>query len=152
MSPSSVLVTGASTGIGRATALHLHGLGFTVYAGVRKPADGEALVATASDRLVPLILDVTDAAAIDAARAAITTAGIPLAGLVNNAGIAAAAPLEFVPLDEFRTQLELNVVGQLAVTEALLPLLRESRGRIVNVTSVAGLFAGPMIGPYHASK
>ncbi len=152
MTPGAVLITGASTGIGRATALHLDGLGFTVYAGVRKTEDGEALRAVASQRLVPLIVDVTDAATIAAASVTIATAGVPLAALVNNAGIAAAAPLEFVPIDEFRTQLEVNVVGHLAVTQAMLGLLRASRGRIVNVTSVAGLFAGPMLGPYHASK
>ncbi|MDP3209060.1 MAG: SDR family NAD(P)-dependent oxidoreductase, partial [Rhodoglobus sp.] len=152
MTGAAVLVTGASTGIGRATALLLHERGFTVYAGVRRPEDGASLRAAASDRLVPLIIDVTDPEAIAAAAGEITRAGVALVGLVNNAGIAAAAPLEFVPLADFRHQLEVNVVGQLAVTQAMLPLLREDRGRIVNITSVAGLFAGPMLGPYHASK
>ncbi len=152
MSLGAVFITGASTGIGRATALLLDQQGFTVYAGVRRIEDGEVLRAAASERLVPFIVDVTDAAAIAAAAETIGSAGIPLAALVNNAGIAAAAPLEFVPLADFRHQLEVNVVGQLAVTQAMLPLLRKSRGRIVNITSVAGLFAGPMLGPYHASK
>jgi NAD(P)-dependent dehydrogenase (short-subunit alcohol dehydrogenase family) len=148
----AVLVTGASTGIGRAAALRLDALGFTVFAGVRKVGDAEALRAVASDRLKPLILDVTDATAIAAAAATIAASQLPLVGLVNNAGIAVAAPLEFVPIDDFRSQLEVNVVGQLAVTQAMLGMLRESRGRIVNITSIGGLVAGPMLGPYHASK
>jgi NAD(P)-dependent dehydrogenase (short-subunit alcohol dehydrogenase family) len=149
---SAILVTGASTGIGRATALRLDALGFTVFAGVRKAADGAALEAAASDRLTPLIIDVTKAATIAKAAAAISKSGIPLVGLVNNAGIAAAAPMEFVPLDDLRAQLEVNVVGQIAVTQAVLPLLRAATGRIVNITSIGGLIAGPMLGPYHASK
>ncbi len=150
----AVLVTGASTGIGRATALHLGARGFTVFAGVRKIIDGESLVAeaTESGQIVPLILDVTHPQQIAAAADAIAASGLPLVGLVNNAGIAAAAPLEFVPIDEFRQQLEVNVVGQLAVTQAVLPLLRTAKGRIVNITSVGGLIAGTMLGPYHASK
>ncbi|CAN5234525.1 SDR family NAD(P)-dependent oxidoreductase [soil metagenome] len=154
---TSVLVTGASTGIGRATALRLAAAGFTVFAGVRKQADADGLTAAASGAsgaLVPLMLDVSDARAIaNAAKTISAQVGDRgLDGLVNNAGIAAAAPLEFVPIDEFRNQLEVNVVGQLAVTQAVLPMLRAARGRIVNVTSVGGLIAGTMLGPYHASK
>jgi NAD(P)-dependent dehydrogenase (short-subunit alcohol dehydrogenase family) len=154
MPERTVLVTGASTGIGRATALRLAAAGFTVFGGVRKRADADSLVAAASGTVIPLILDVTDAKAIAAAAKAITArvGDAGLDGLVNNAGIAAAAPLEFVPIDEFRNQLEVNVVGQLAVTQAVLPLLRMARGRIVNVTSIGGLVAGAMLGPYHASK
>lgn len=152
MTERAVLVTGASTGIGRATALLLDSHGFTVFAGVRRDADAESLRAAASGRLVPLTLDVTDAGQIAAAASAIEAAGIPLAGLVNNAGIAAAAPLEFVPIDDLRHQLEVNVVGQVAVTQAVLPMLRSARGRIVNVTSIGGLIAGQMLGPYNASK
>jgi len=148
----AVLVTGASTGIGRATALLLDAQGWAVFAGVRRRQDGEALAAAASDRLVPLLLDVTKPRQIEAAATAIGERGIPLTGLVNNAGIASAAPLEFVPIDDFRHQLEVNVVGQLAVIKAVLPLLRSARGRIVNVTSIAGLIAGQMLGPYSASK
>ncbi|HOY82414.1 MAG TPA: SDR family NAD(P)-dependent oxidoreductase, partial [Rhodoglobus sp.] len=151
MSASAVLVTGASTGIGRATALALDARGITVFAGVRKPADGDALVA-AGQHIVPLILDVTVAEQIAAAARSIAESGIPLVGLVNNAGIAAAAPLEFIAVDDFRHQLEVNVVGQLAVTQSVLPLLRASKGRIVNITSIGGLISGPMLGPYHASK
>ncbi|CAN5249547.1 SDR family oxidoreductase [soil metagenome] len=150
----SVLVTGASTGIGRATALLLDANGWTVFAGVRKEVDGASLAFEASDRLVPLILDVTKPAEIAKAAKAITKAVDErgLNGLVNNAGTAHAAPLEFVPLQSFRDQLEVNLVGQLAVTQAMLPLLRAARGRIVNVTSIGGLIAGTMLGPYNASK
>lgn len=148
----AVLVTGASTGIGRATALRLDSLGFTVFAGVRKLADGDALGEAGSGRLVPVSVDVTEPAQITAAGEAIAASGLPLVGLVNNAGIAAAAPLEFVPIADFRHQLEVNVVAQLAVTQAVIPMLREARGRIINITSIGGLIAGAMLGPYHASK
>ena len=152
MTNRAVLVTGASTGIGRATALLLDEHGFTVYAGVRRREDAESLGAEASQHLVPLMIDVSKPEEIAAAAATIGAAGVPLVGLVNNAGIAVATPLEFVPIDEFRRQLEVNVVGQLAVTQAVLPLLRESRGRIVNISSIGGLIAGSMLGPYNASK
>ncbi len=152
MAQRAVLVTGASTGIGRATALLLDERGFTVFAGVRRDVDAQSLRDEASDRLVPLILDVTKAVDVAAAANAIEAAGIPLVGLVNNAGVAAAAPLEFVAVADFRHQLEVNVVGQLAVTQAVLPLLRAAKGRIANVTSIGGLIAGQMLGPYHASK
>lgn len=150
----TVLVTGASTGIGRATALLLDSHGFTVFAGVRKQEDAASLVAAASTSLVPLILDVTKPTDIAKAAKAITKAvgDSGLDGLVNNAGTAHAAPLEFVPLERFREQMEVNLVGQLAVTQALLPLLRTAKGRIVNVTSIGGLIAGTMLGPYNASK
>ncbi len=149
----TALVTGASTGIGRATALRLDRAGFAVFAGVRRSTDAEALAAEGSERLVPVLLDVTDETQIASAAALITErSGGDLDALVNNAGIAAAAPLEFVPVDELRHQLEVNVIGQVAVTQAVLPLLRAARGRIVNITSIGGLVAGPMLGPYHASK
>jgi NAD(P)-dependent dehydrogenase (short-subunit alcohol dehydrogenase family) len=149
----SVLVTGASTGIGRATALLLSDRGFRVFAGVRRSEDATALVAEGAG-IVPIILDVTNekhiAKAAQEIAAAVGTDG--LSGLVNNAGIASAAPLEFVPIVDLRHQLEVNVVGQVAVTQAVLPLLRLARGRIVNVTSIGGLVAGQMLGPYNASK
>ena len=150
MTQRSVLVTGASTGIGRATAILLTRNGFRVFAGVRRAEDGERLAAEASG-IVPLILDVTNAEHIAAAAAHIAEAG-GLYGLVNNAGIASAAPLDFVPVADLRYQLEVNVVGQFAVTQAGLPLLRASKGRIVNITSIGGLIAGQMLGPYNASK
>lgn len=147
----TVLVTGSSTGIGEACALHLAGIGFDVLAGVRSPDDARRL--DEHPGVTPVTLDVTDSAAVAAAaEAAAAAGGGRLAGLVNNAGIAIAAPLELVPLDELRRQLEVNVVGQVAVTQAMLPLLRAARGRVVNIGSVGGLVALPMLGPYAASK
>ena len=146
-----VVVTGASTGIGEATALHLRELGFEVFASVRKDEDAERLE---SAGLSPLKLDVTDESSIRKARDQVEEAvgSRRLAGLVNNAGIAVSAPLEFVPIDEFRRQLEVNLIGQLAVTQAFLALLRRSYGRIVNVSSIGGRVALPLVGPYAASK
>ena len=135
-----VVVTGTSTGIGAATALHLAGKGFHVFAGVRREADGEALQAQSSARLTPLIIDVTDAETISAAAAAVTdvVGDRGLAGLVNNAGIAKPAPLEFQPMADFRTQLEVNLFGPVAMIQAFLPLIRRGGGRIVNVGSIGG--------------
>lgn len=152
MTARTVLVTGASTGIGRETALLLERRGFTVFAGVRRPEDGAALVEASGGNLLPLIIDVTDAEQIAAAAGAIEAHGLGLSALVNNAGIASAAPLEFVPIDEFRRQIEVNLTGQVAVTQAMLGMLRAARGRIINVTSIGGLIAGQMLGPYNASK
>jgi NAD(P)-dependent dehydrogenase (short-subunit alcohol dehydrogenase family) len=150
----AVLVTGSSTGIGKACALHLDQLGFRVFAGVRRQEDGTALAAQASRQLVPVILDVTSSSRIaeaqEAVSAAVGEAG--LAGLVNNAGIVIAGPLELVPLEEFRRQLEVNVTGQLAVTQAFLPLVRKARGRIVMMGSISGRMAMPFIGAYAISK
>jgi NAD(P)-dependent dehydrogenase (short-subunit alcohol dehydrogenase family) len=150
----AVLVTGASTGIGRATALELARCGFHVFAGVRRPVDGESVQTEAAGELEPLIIDVTDGEAIAAAAVEIEghTGGAGLSGLVNNAGVAYAGPLEFVPLDDVRRQLEVNLIGQLAVIRAMLPQLRTARGRIVNVTSIGGLVATPFYGPYCTSK
>ena len=147
MPSGTVLVTGASTGIGEATALHLKELGFDAVAAVRKDEDAERLK---SQGLRAVKLDVTDADSIAAARAQMGDA--PLAGLVNNAGIAVAAPLEFLPLDQLRRQLEVNVIGQVAVTQQFLPALRAARGRIVNVSSIGGRVALPLVAPYSASK
>jgi len=149
----AVLITGASTGIGRACAEHLDSLGFTVFAGVRKQSDADSLRGVGSGRTQALMLDVTDSQSIAAAMGSVeqaTPAG--LAGLVNNAGIAVAGPLEFVTLDDWRRQLEVNFIGQVAVTQAALPALRKARGRIVNMTSIGGRLASPFLGPYSASK
>ena len=150
----SALVTGASTGIGRATALRLDRAGWRVFAGVRREEDAESLRGEGSERLEPLLLDVTDAAAVAAAaeRIGAEVGKGGLDGLVNNAGIAVMGPLETIPLDEFRHQLEVNLTGQLAVTQAMLPLVRRARGRIVFVSSIGGRLALPFGGPYHASK
>jgi len=147
MATGTVLVTGASTGIGEATALHLKELGFDSVGAVRKDEDAERLRAAG---LRAVKLDVTDGGSIAAARAELGDG--PLAGLVNNAGIAVAGPIEFLPLDELRHQLEVNVVGQVAVIQAFLGALRAGRGRIVNVSSIGGRFALPLVAPYAASK
>ncbi len=136
------LVTGASTGIGRATATHLTGLGFHVLAGVRRTQD-------APPGTEPLKLDVTDEADVAAAAERV---GPSLHALVNNAGIAISGPLEGVPVAEWRRQMEVNLLGQVAVTQAVLPALISARGRIVNMSSIGGRNALPMLGPYAASK
>jgi NAD(P)-dependent dehydrogenase (short-subunit alcohol dehydrogenase family) len=150
----AVLVTGASTGIGEACALGLAGAGYRVFAAVRRAEDGRRVEAADPSRIHPLLLDVTSPDQIaSAAREvgdAVGEAG--LAGLVNNAGIAVGGPLEFVPPDGLRRQLEVNVVGLHAVTVAFLPLIRRARGRIVNIGSIAGRIASPFTGPYAASK
>jgi NAD(P)-dependent dehydrogenase (short-subunit alcohol dehydrogenase family) len=149
-----VVVTGASTGIGNACAIHLDRTGFRVFAGVRKDEDAERLRSQASERLVPVKIDVTDSASIRAAadQVAEALAEERLAGLVNNAGIAVSGPVEYLPIDEIRKQLEVNFIGQVAVTQAFLPLLRRSHGRVVNIGSVGGEVALPFLSPYAASK
>lgn len=144
-----VVITGASTGIGRATALRLARGGFDVLAGVRREEDGAALHAD-DGRIEPVIVDVTDAGQI--AGLAERVAGAPLAGLVNNAGIAVAGPLEGIALDDVRRQYEVNVFGLLAVTQALLPSIRAGHGRIVNIGSIGGRINTPFVGPYSSSK
>ncbi|MFO7545405.1 MAG: SDR family oxidoreductase [Trueperaceae bacterium] len=158
----AVVVTGASTGIGKAIALTLAGYGYRVYAGVRRDDDGarlmaEAEAATASGargEVVALMLDVTDAEHVSAAVETVRSrdGGGRLAGLVNNAGIAVAGPMEFLPIADLRSQFEVNVLGQVAVTQAFLPLLRESGGRLVFVGSVSGLVSSRLLGAYAASK
>ncbi len=151
---SGVLVTGSSTGIGEACALELDRLGYRVFAGVRSEADGQKLKQQAGPRLTPLMLDVTDREMVSDALESIAEKldGAPLVGLVNNAGIVVSGPLEAVPLDALREQFEVNVVGQIAVTQACLPLLRAAKGRIVNMSSISGTIASPYLGPYCASK
>lgn len=154
MTQQTVVITGASKGIGKAAALLLDKKGFTVFAGVRKDSDGEMLQAAASERLTPLMLDVTKPEQI-AAAATLVTEQVGQQGvtaLVNNAGIAIATPLEFIPMAELRWQLEVNVIGQMAVTQQFMPLIRQQQGRILNVSSIGGLLANRMTGAYHASK
>jgi len=153
-SPPSVLITGTSTGIGAACAADLAERGLRVFAGVRKEADAERLRRQDPERLVPVILDVTEAPSIAAAAETIGRAVGPagLAGLVNNAGIVVPGPLELVPIAQLRRQFEVNVLGHVAVTQAVLPLLRAGPGRIVNVGSIAGRIAPPYMGAYAASK
>jgi NAD(P)-dependent dehydrogenase (short-subunit alcohol dehydrogenase family) len=150
----NVVVTGASTGIGRATALLLDERGHRVFASVRSDADEESLRAHASERLTPIRLDVTDVPSIETAAATVDGAldGAGLDGLINNAGSVIAGPLEFLPIDEFRRQIEINLIGQLAVSQAFLPALRRGRGRLLFLSSIGGRVALPFNGPYHASK
>ncbi|MGH7553204.1 MAG: SDR family NAD(P)-dependent oxidoreductase [Longimicrobiales bacterium] len=155
MDRPAVLVTGASKGIGEACVLRLCARGFFVFAGVRRVEDGEALRGQMdSDRLIPVLLDVTEEEQIRSAAAVVEErcGERGLAGLVNNAGIAVAGPMEFLPIAEFRRQLEVNVLGQVAVTQALMPALRRARGRIVFISSIAGRSAMPFTGAYGASK
>lgn len=122
----AIVITGASTGIGAACALRLDRSGFTVFAGVRKPEDGAVLQQSSSDRLLPIVLDVTDLPSIQRSLGIVSErcGSSGLYGLVNNAGIAVPAPLEAIPLSDLRRQLEVNVIGQIAVTQAFLPLIR----------------------------
>lgn len=152
MAVKAVLVTGASTGIGQACALHLDHLGHRVYAGIRKQAHAEELRRRGSGRITPVFLDVTDQAQVDAAAAQIATDSGKLDGIVNNAGIARGGPLEYLPLAAWREQFDVNVLGQVAVTKAMLPLIRPARGRIVFMGSIGGRVATMMLGPYCASK
>ncbi len=150
----SVFVTGSSTGIGRAAALELDHLGFRVFATVRRKRDAESLRAEASPSLKPLLLDVTDPRSIARARKDVASEVGPagLWGLVNNAGISFRAALEAVPLEEIRRLYESNVFGAMAVTQVFLPLLRQARGRIINVSSLASFMVTPYHGPYSSAK
>ena len=150
MVSGNIVITGASSGIGRACALHLDQLGFHVFAGVRNPADGDALKSKSSERLSPILLDVTSEHSI--ARAVRSIGDAPIAGLVNNAGIVVGGPLEMIPIALWRKQFEVNVIGQVAVMQAFLPLLRAGRGRMVNIGSIAGRSALPFTSPYCSSK
>ncbi|HKH41095.1 MAG TPA: SDR family oxidoreductase [Solirubrobacterales bacterium] len=150
----AVVVTGASTGIGRATALLLDREGYRVFAGIRKEADARELAKDGSDRLTPITLDVTDAEQIDSARQQVTDAvgDEGLVGLVNNAGVGGGGPIEFMPLDELRRTLEINLIGQVAVTQAFIPLMRKAKGTIVFIASIGGRVASPFMSPYNTSK
>jgi hypothetical protein len=154
------LVTGASTGIGRAAVKVLTGRGWRVFAGVRKAADADSLRQEFGDKVAPLLFDVTDAAAVRAAADEVRAklGGQTLKGLVNNAGMALGGPLAHQPVDEIRRVLEVNVLGPVTVSQAFIPLLGADAsltggpGRIVNITSVAGKLAAPFLGDYAMSK
>ena len=156
----SVVITGTSTGIGWGTAKVLIGNGFRVFGSVRKTSDAGRLTAEFGDRFVPLIFDVTDEAAVNAAASDVRSAlaGEKLAGLVNNAGVAVAGPLLELPIEEFRRQIEINLVGVVITTKAFAPLvgtdpqLQGNPGRIINISSVGGRNAVPFLAPYAASK
>jgi NAD(P)-dependent dehydrogenase (short-subunit alcohol dehydrogenase family) len=153
-STKSVMITGASSGIGRATALQLAARGYRVFAGVRKPEDGQALQAAAQGKIEPVVIDVVDYESVSsAARLVATMLGADgLDALVNNAGISISGPLELLPMAMFDRQMQVNVSGQVAVTQAFLPLLRKARGRIVFIGSMAGRVTMPLLGAYSASK
>ncbi len=150
----AALITGASTGIGRTAAMRLDSRGWKVFAGVRSEEDGRVLRDAASESLAPLRIDVTEPDSIAAAAAEVDSelgAG-GLDGLVNNAGVAIPGPLETLPIPDLRRQIEINLIGQVAVTQAMLPAIRRARGRIVFISSVGGRTALPFTGAYHASK
>ncbi len=154
MTQSNILITGSSTGIGRACALRMAQKGHRVFAAVRRPEDGEALRRQAPEHIVPLCLDVTREEEIEAIRRTLEQelgAG-GLQGLVNNAGIAVGGPLETVRPEDLRRQFEVNLFGQVRVTQALLQLLRRAKGRLVFMSSISGRMASPYVGPYSASK
>jgi len=149
-------VTGASTGIGRACVRELVRNGFRVWATVRTDVDEDALRRAYPDAVSVLRLDLTDPGSVEAAGERVRAAG-PLHGLVNNAGVALPGPLEYIPIETFRQQIEINLVGQLTVTRAMMPAIRLARDesadtRIVMIGSIGGRIAGPMLGAYHASK
>lgn len=149
----AILITGTSSGIGRACALNLDELGYKVYAGVRKKADGEKLQQEASENLLPIILDVTSAESI---REAISTIEKETSGelfaLINNAGIGQSGALEIAPMAAARKLMDVNVIGLMAVTQACIPMLRKSRGRIINIGSTSSYLAFPGASAYSASK
>ncbi len=154
--PSSrhVLITGASTGIGEACALEMAGRGWHVFAGVRREEDGESLVAQAGPAVTPVLLDVTEDAQIAAAQERVRgiVGETGLAGLVNNAGIAVAGPLEFLPMHDIELQYRVNVLGVIAMIQAFLPLIRTAQGRIVVIGSNSGFWCEPFLAAYGASK
>ena len=145
----SVLVTGAARGIGRSIAEHLANRGWDVIAGVRTQQDADAITAGSPQRISAVLLDVTDAAQVEQLDAALPDR---LDAVVNNAGIVVSGPMETVSSEDWRKQLDVNVIGQLAVTRAVLPRLRQSKGRIVFISSVNGQLSMPMVGAYAASK
>jgi NAD(P)-dependent dehydrogenase (short-subunit alcohol dehydrogenase family) len=152
----SVVVTGASTGIGRATVGLLVAAGYRVFATVRTDDDRDGLIAEFGRKVSPLIMDLLDEDSVRAAGAEVCAAG-PLYGLVNNAGAAMPGPLEYLPIEVFRRQLEINLTGQLLITQVMLPALHRSAeetgdARIVMIGSVGGRISGPILGAYQAAK
>jgi len=149
----TIIITGASTGIGKACALHLDKTGFKVFAGIRKQNDGDSLKEEVSDKLTSIILDVTDIKSIQSAANIIEKeSNGELFGLVNNAGIGLSGVVEVTPIEEIRKLMEVNVIGLFAVTQTMLPLLRKSKGRIINIGSTSSFIALPGASVYSASK
>jgi short-subunit dehydrogenase len=153
-SKDAVVITGASTGVGKATALLLERQGYQVFAGVRQQKDADSLKLNSSGNLTPIILDVTKTEQIKSAAGIVKLAvgETGLRGLVNNAGILVDGPLEYLDIDELRWQFEVNVIGQVAVTQAFLPMIRQAKGRIINIGSVSGKISSPFFSALCASK
>lgn len=150
----SVVISGASGGIGRAAVRELSAHGYRVYAGVRTPIDGERLRQDESSDVIPILLDITDKPSIARAAEVVSESlgNSPLVGLVNNAGIIVEGPVELVPIEEVRKQFEVNVIGHVAVTQVFLPLLRKRSGRVINIGAPTGQVAIPYLGILSASK
>jgi NAD(P)-dependent dehydrogenase (short-subunit alcohol dehydrogenase family) len=153
----AIVITGCSSGFGRVTALHLARHGWFVFATVRSETDQSDLLSEATrlgckEQLAVIICDITQLEQVVALSETVAAETTRLHALLNNAGTAYAAPLELLALDDLRAQLEINVVAQVSITQALLPLLKEARGTIINVSSVSGRIATPVIGAYAASK
>jgi NAD(P)-dependent dehydrogenase (short-subunit alcohol dehydrogenase family) len=154
--PRAVVVTGASTGIGRATVFELVSAGFHVFGTVRREADAESLRQQFPEFVTPLMMDLLDEDSVRAAGEVVNAAG-PLFGLVNNAGAALPGPLEAIPIEVFRRQIEINLTAQLLVTQVMLPALHRSAdevgdARIIMIGSISGRLSGPMLGGYGAAK
>ena len=153
---SAIVITGASTGIGRHAAEWMANKGFVVYAGIRKDSDAESIRGVGIATLVPVKLDVTDkasiASAVDFVSANLQRRGIPLAGLVNNAGVGTGKSIEFADISSWKWMFDVNVFGVARCTQAFLPLLRQGKGRIVQMSSLAGLVSNPLLGTYSSSK
>ena len=147
-----ILISGASTGIGKAAAVHLARKGHVVWAGVRSQKSFDQITGANIQGLIPVFLDVCDEKSVANCVGEIKKKSGMLHALVNNAGIAVGGPVEGVKIEDWRRQFETNVFGQVRVIQECLPLLRESRGRIVNVSSIAGRVSSPFLGPYSASK
>ena len=149
----TIVITGSSTGIGKACALHLDKLGYKIYAGVGKQTDGDRLREGASDKVVPIILDVTDAESIATTVSIIEKeTGGNVFGLINNAGIGRSGVLEVTPVDEIRKVMDVNVIGLMSMTKAMIPMLRKNKGRIINIGSTSSFLASPGASAYAASK
>ncbi len=148
------LVTGASTGIGEACVGRLAAAGWTVFAGVRREADGDALTTRYAGDLRPVLLDVSQSDDIDRAVGTISHdfQGVGLDGLVNNAGIGIGGPVEYLSVDDWRRVFEVNLFGVVALTRSLIPMLRTAGGRIVHIGSIGGRVSSPGLAPYSASK
>lgn len=154
MNNKTIVITGASSGIGKASTQYLEKLGFRVFAGVRNNLDSENLIRSSSSNVIPLLLDIVDEESICVAVKTVSreVGGGGIDGLVCNAGIFIGGPLECLPLKELRRQFEVNVFGQIAVIQEFLPLLRIRNGRIVLIGSTSGFLSTPLLGPYAASK